>query len=661
MGKRVTTPTRQVHLDFHTSEQIADVGRDFAPAQFQAALELGRVQAINVFAKCHHGWSYYPTAVGHPHPHLQKDLLGGMIEAAHAIGVQAPIYFTVGWSANDAATHPEWIGIRRDGTKMAINYDFNAPPDAPRRGTSWITLCPTGGYLDLILRQTAELCERYPVDGFWYDICACSPPCYCERCKAEMRANGDDPADEAAAARQFERAWTRLMRETAAIIQRRNPAAAIFYNGTTGVDAPDWKRAFCTRLELEDLPTTWGGYDKFPLRARYFAASGKGLIAMSGKFHTSWGEFGGFKPAAAMKAEASAMVAYGARCCFGDQLHPHGRMDPETYRLVGEAYAWVERIAEYGLDGIPCANLGLWCSRQGPHDEGVVSMLLESQLDFEVAHGDTDLSRFDAIILTGAVRLDEPRAARLRAFVAAGGGLLVLEQSGLDETGGRFVLPVGAHDPKPARYDCDYLVVADALARDMVRSPVLCYTPATRVTPDPDAEILARVREPFFSRTYGHYCSHLNTPPRGEDAEHPAALRRGRVVYLAHALGKLYHEHGAEQHRQYFRNALALVYGGPMLGVEMPSGGRVSLVHQPQRRRYVAHLLHAPPVKRGRCLVIEDMPPLRDVPVSLRVPQPVLSARLPLDDKPLAPRRDGDRLRLIVPEVRGHQIVEFAY
>ena len=57
-------PSRQVHLDFHTSEHIPGVGAKFDAANFQAALKLGRLNSITVTAKCHHGWSYYPTGVG---------------------------------------------------------------------------------------------------------------------------------------------------------------------------------------------------------------------------------------------------------------------------------------------------------------------------------------------------------------------------------------------------------------------------------------------------------------------------------------------------------------------------------------------------------------------------------------------------------------------
>ena len=44
---------------------------------------MGRVDTINIFAKCHHGYSYYPTQVGTQHPGLSFDLLGSMVEALH--------------------------------------------------------------------------------------------------------------------------------------------------------------------------------------------------------------------------------------------------------------------------------------------------------------------------------------------------------------------------------------------------------------------------------------------------------------------------------------------------------------------------------------------------------------------------------------------------
>ena len=49
-------PSRQVHLDFHTSPLIPGVGSQFDKKQFQAALKEGNLNSITVFAKCHHGY-----------------------------------------------------------------------------------------------------------------------------------------------------------------------------------------------------------------------------------------------------------------------------------------------------------------------------------------------------------------------------------------------------------------------------------------------------------------------------------------------------------------------------------------------------------------------------------------------------------------------------
>ena len=59
---------RQVHLDFHTSELIPDVGLDFDPQNFLHTLQAARVDSINVFAKCHHGYLYYDSKIGTKHP-----------------------------------------------------------------------------------------------------------------------------------------------------------------------------------------------------------------------------------------------------------------------------------------------------------------------------------------------------------------------------------------------------------------------------------------------------------------------------------------------------------------------------------------------------------------------------------------------------------------
>lgn len=39
-----------------------------------------------------------------------------MIDAAHEIGVRAPVYITAGWSHYDSMMHPEWRSVSKDGS-----------------------------------------------------------------------------------------------------------------------------------------------------------------------------------------------------------------------------------------------------------------------------------------------------------------------------------------------------------------------------------------------------------------------------------------------------------------------------------------------------------------------------------------------------------------
>ena len=661
----IMIPARQIHLDFHTSEQIPGIGLRFDKAQWQEALRVGRVNWINIFAKGHHGWSYYPTEAGEMHPHLDFDLLGAQIEACHEIGVHAPIYYTVGWSVHDAETHPEWCVHARDGTILATNWDYAAAPNDRRPGTSWQFMCPSGGYLDLMLAQTIEICENYDVDGLWYDITN-GPACYCETCRAGMAKEGIDLDDLNAVIGYNTRKWKHYMAECERTIRQYGQEITIYHNGTTVLYADPKMRdttsqmwAFNTQQELEDLPTTWGGYDKFPLRAKFFQNSGQPIVAMSGKFHTSWGEFGGFKHPDALRYEAASMVAYGAACNFGDQLHPSGEMDMSTYRNIGEAFAYVEEIEAYGVGAKSASNLGLWRSGVEEDDEGVAHMLLEGQYDWVMVDPEGDFAALETIILPGSPCLTPTEAEKLQRYMDEGGSLLVLGKSALDETGERFLLDVGATYVGPANRDEDYLVVDDLLGKGLVSSPFFNYEAAIRVQPDEETEILAKLHEPYFDRTYAHWCSHLNTPYELESASHPGALRKGRMIYLPHRLGAIYHKHGARLHRDFFLNALRLVHTAPMVETTLPSSGRVSLLHQPEQNRYVVHLLYGPALQRGRCLVIEDLVPLSNVPITVRLPETVNRAWLAPQGEPLAIDQVGDATLVTVPRMTCHQAVVF--
>lgn len=657
---------RQVHLDFHTSELIPGIGKEFNKQQWQDALRTGHVNHINIFAKCHHSWSYYPTGIGNTHPNLKFDLLGAQIAACHEIGVFSPIYYTVGWSAHDAETHPEWC-VREGNGAIAASGDMNlnAKPTDPKPHTAWKYLCAaaSGSYHVQIMRQVEEICQKYPVDGFWFDIYH-DHDCHCDFCVTRMKQENVDLEDKDAVTRSYISSIKEHMRQLRELVTRIHPNATIYFNSAThpGNTFRFKERLFelNTQQELEDLPTTWGGYDKLPIEAKFHLGEGSRVVAMSGKFHKSWGEFGGFKSADAIKYEAAAMIANGAACNFGDQLHPSGVMDVETYRNIGEAFAYVEKIENYGPGGIPFSRLGVWLTLSDEADRGTVNMLLEMHYDFVPAN-EKSLDRLTALIIPSQPCLSSAQAAAISAWVRRGGKLLVFESGALDLDRTHFLLDVGADYLGASEFDCDYTLIKTNFGPRVVFSPFLNYSPGLHAKCT-TGQMLAVIREPYFSRTYAHYSGHANTPYQLTDSPFPAVVRNGNVVFFAHPLDRLYYANGVRLHRELFKSAIDMVAAEPVLKViGLPSSGRVSLLHQKTMNRYVAHLLYSPALQRGDCRVIEDFPAISGSKLELRLPERANRVRMIPDDDTLNFSQENGVLKVSVPTFAIHAGVVIEY
>lgn len=653
-------PTRQVHLDFHTSPWIPDVGAGFDKQQFQQTLLDGHIESITVFGKCHHGYCYYPTKVSTPHPGLVpgRDFVGELMDACHEIGIRAPLYLPIGWSALDAEQHPEWIMREPDGSLRCKNYDPDATPDTPMPECSWLELCTAGGYRQHLWALTEEVCLRYPrLDGLFFDITLLRDTCHCDHCLQGMKAAGIDPQDLAAAAAYFQQQKRITMDGLVSILHRHHPQATIFFNsGGADMLKPQW-HDLSTHYEMEDLPTVWGGYDKLPMRARYFSHLGKPYLGMTGKFHRGWGEFGGYKTPQALTYECAAMLADGARISVGDQLHPDGHMDEETYRLIGKAYSYVEKIEPYCFDTQQTAKLGVFVSKNKLVNEGMAKLLLDCHVDFDVIVPGSDLSAFTTVILPDRLHLNDQTAAVLAQFLARGGKALMLGGSGLKQDEDCFGLELPFTYLGRSSYDKDFFRLT-APAEDLPSSPVLCYTSAHRI--DGEGTVLAQVLEPYFSRTYGKYCSHYNTPYRRTPAAYPGALLSGNVLYVAHELATMYAEYGTVYHRQYFHFLLSKLYKDPCVAPDFPSQGRIHLVKQPRHNRYVLHLLYGPPIQRGQVSVLEDFPVLTNIAVTLTLPETITSATLvpQMEELPLEQTETG--CALVIPRMQAHQMVVFS-
>ena len=664
---------RQVHLDFHTNATIPGIGSRFDAKTFGKAFKDAYVDSVTVFSKCHHGVSYHPTKVGKMHPGLQFDLLRAQIDALHAEGINAPVYLTATWDELAAFEHPEWRTVSPDGSFPKYRAEYGS-------GAGWAFLDFSTPYLDYLCAQTEEVMENYPdADGIFMDI-SFQLPSISSSAQTKMDALGLDWTNakdrETFTALSVENYFTRV-RDA---VHKHNSKMPLFFNsGHMRRGLRQHYADYYSHLELESLPTAGWGYEHFPLSARYVDPLGIPFLGMTGKFHTHWGEVGGYKQPEALVYEVGAMLAHGARCSIGDHLHPTARIDQSTMNIIAPAYKWVAEREAWAIDTTNRADIALLSveaasqptlvgvpgHHEGP-DEGAVRVLLEGKFAFDVVDLDSDYSPYRLLILPDAIRVDANLKAKIEKFVAAGARVLLTGRSGIDpETG--FAFDVGAKwEGTSANRGGDFVLPVEPLRAGFVDDPLFMYQPSEKISIT-SGESLGQVYEPYFDRTPRHFSGHVNAASKPEPNGFAAGSRRGNYTYFAFPIFSCYHQVGAVAMLEVAEKLIAMALGGDRLvTTSLPRAGRVTVRSQAGRNRDVVHLLHATPALRGTTRgapvqPIQDLITLHDINVTVATGADAKAVRLVPSGEALTFAQADGRVAFTVPSLTGHAMVEIAY
>jgi hypothetical protein len=669
--KLKSLPFRQVHLDFHTSPHIPEIGAKFDKARWQDTLQEARVNSITLFSKCHHGWSYHPTTVGKMHPHLNFDLLRAQYDACKEIGVAVPVYLSAGVDNLAGEEHPEWREINAEGTYAG----WTASPLKP----GFLSMDFLSPYLDYLCLQIEEAARLFPdCDGIFLDIISQSPGVSKWRL-AQMAAKGWDAEKLADREQSAQAALLSYFERTTTAAKTSDPNMPIFHNSGHIPRGSHDLLKFFSHLELESLPTGGWGYDHFPMSAKYVINLGFDFLGMTGKFHTTWGEFGGQKHPNALRYECAAMLAFNAKCSIGDQLHPNGELDPTTYRSIAAAYREVEAKEPWCQDTRPVSDIGVLSSeaenhsdRQNAPDEGVTRTLLEGHFLFELVDREMDFSRFKLLILPDDVRIDPALKALLDAYMAQGGKMLLTGESGLWNDRAEFAFDLGVDYSGPSEFAPDFALPQPEFRAEFVSTPVVMYLRSQRIRAT-SGDSLGQIYDPYFNRTFRHFCSHQHTPFRTEASGFDCGVRHGEITYLAHPVFSLYRTYGAVVHREYITKVISSLLGAqPTLQINLPSTARVALNHQATAHRKVLHLLFANTVARGGSMnlsggtvasngltieVIEELLPLRELRIALRDQPPLKMVTLEPQGTELSFIQSNGVVEFQVDEFTCHQMV----
>ncbi len=650
---------RQVHLDFHTSPDIEGIGSQFDKKQWQEMLKKGHVDSITCFSSCHHGWSYHPTKVGKMHPHLNFDLLRAQIDASHEIGVNVPIYLTAGVNNLAAEEHPEWREITAEGTfwgwtKNPLMAGFK-------------TMCFNSPYLDYLCEQIKESITLFPdADGVFLDIIH-QAPCCCKWCMADMKKEGYDPTKAEDRERFARRTLLKYYKATDEAVHSIDPKMPLFHN--SGHIFHDRREIlpYFTHLELESLPTGGWGYDDYPMTAAYCRNLDHDFLGMTGKFHLAWGEFGGFKHPNALRYECMAMLAQGSKCSVGDQMHPVGKLDESTYELIGSAYAEVEAKEPWCRGVKSAANVAIISNdcynetRCSPSMLGASRIFLEEKLFFDILDSEMSWDNYRIVVLADDIRITPELKAKIDCHLAKGGKLILSGTSSLKKGEDCLAVDLPIVDEGVNELCPDYIEAASEFAPSYMKTPFVMYRASRKIKITDNSKSLGKIYDPYFNRTYEHFCSHQHTPYKPEPSGYEAGVMTDNILYFAHPVFFVYAWHGNVGLKEYIMNAIRAFAGDEIqIKTNLPSQGRATLMKQEAEKRYILHLLYVNTMKRGDGVeIIEELNPIPDITVSVKIPEEVKKVTLEPQGIELPIVKNAGRYEINLDSLTCHQMAVF--
>ncbi len=649
---------RQVHLDFHTSPLITDVGSEFDAARFAQTLKDAHVNSINIFAKCHHGMAYYPSKVGPVHPGLKFDLLGEMIAACHKVDILTPVYITVMWDQYAAEQHADWLAIDEHGTVDG------APPLQP----GWKRLCPNTPYLDYVNAQAEEVSKNYEADGLWFDILHYSAfGCFCHYCMTEREKLGLDSSKQEDRSKHAQMVILRTMDRLYSTVRRYRPRAQTFFNGQTRVGMRPFLKYY-TQVEIESLPGGGWGYTHFAVMSRYVRNFGLDYLGMDARFHRTWGDFGGLRNQAAMDYECFRMLAQAGKCSMGDQMHPRGELVKPVYDRIGRTFKSVAEKEPWCTGAKAVTEIGFLSTSKSllpgtlaVSDVGVTNILAELHHQFDVLDRESDFARYKLIILPDTHRFDDELLAKVKSYLAGGGKLILSHESGLDVAGKKFALDeLGLEyvGPSPNVGNAgDYMEVLEGASEGIEPMVQFTYVPGSVVKAQMGTTVLARIWKPYFDRTYEHFSSHHQTP-YDQPTDQAAVVQKGNIIYISFPIFNAYANNAYQVHKLLVRNCLRRLLSDPLLKTGLPSTAEATITEQNGRR--IVHVLHYPATRRAPDLdIVEEAIPLSNVKIALRMESKPLRVYLAPQRQSLPFEFNNGYASAVIPLVNGHQMVVF--
>ena len=632
-------PQYALFYDFHTSPVLKNIGKNFDAEAFAARLARNNIDFVSFPVRCNQGMAYYDTKIGIRHYGLDFDLFGSLVAACKKYNIKVNAYFNGGISQEESRLHPDWQA--QPTVKPAITdcHPFNR------------TVCGNTPYREHLIAMALEVAKKYDVAGFFVD-CLAGASCRCECCLKKMQAEGIDPADEKQVNEFALRRNRELAKAFADAVKAVNPDYLLYFNG---IGYENQLALGGSYLDFECIPTKLGcDYDYLPLMSRYMRTLGDyPRLNMTGRFN-QWGDFGGLRSEKAIRQELVTGLANGLRPNIGDHMPPDCAV-PEKVMLQNERiFAWLQEREEFYTNGVAQADMAILFPKT--HQEiylakelrGALRLLCDLHCQFDIVTMAADWSKYRLLVLPDTVRATADVEARLQEFLDRGGKVISSGNSGMRADSDEFMPDWGVKLVSKKGFNPGLFEDKDAMAMSVYASGNLLENVNSKTI----YPLVAPQVEFGFDGIYAEYYN----PPQLEASKYPFLSCNGKVAHFSYNIFTGFKEFAATTLRDVLSDALDMLLPDRLVRTEnLPKFVRVYLNSQPCGREVLHLTAHIPEKRTDNCEVIED--DLTILPSTIYVKTAKIAAFSEPEHAPLAVERDGEYLKISVPQFTGYSLI----